>query len=312
MKREKNKSVGRGSELRSLLQGKRILVAPGAFDGLSARLIERAGFPLIYVTGGGIARSMGYPDLGLLTMTEVMMRVRNIVDVTQIPVIADADTGYGNALNVMRTVREFEAVGVTGIHIEDQVTPKKCGHYEGKALISEEEMVKKIEAAIAARRGSDFVIIARTDARAVEGLKKAIRRGRRYAEAGADMIFVEAPQALEEIKEIAESISTPLLINMFKGGKTPLVSIDQLDAWGYRIAIIPSPVQLAAIRGMQKLLEMLRSHGTVESLSDGMVTFQERDEIVELPRFQELERKFLSTSSGTKSWRNSRYGRGKK
>jgi 2-methylisocitrate lyase-like PEP mutase family enzyme len=210
----------RTTQFRRLLEGKAILVAPGAFDGLSARLIEKAGFPLVYVTGGGIARSTGYPDMGLLTMSEVVVRVKNIVDVTEIPVIADADTGYGNALNVIRTVREFETVGVAGIHIEDQITPKKCGHYEGKSLVSEEEMIKKIEAAREARSDPDFVIIARTDARAVEGLEKAIQRGKRYAGAGADMIFVEAPQSVDEIRKIANSISTPLLINMFKGGKT--------------------------------------------------------------------------------------------
>ena len=284
----------RTTQLRTLLKGKGILVAPGAFDGLSARLIERAGFPLIYVTGGGIARSMGYPDMGLITMSEVIIRVKNIVDVTKIPVLGDADTGYGNALNVMRTVREFETVGVAGIHIEDQITPKKCGHYEGKSLISEEEMTKKIEAAIEARTDPDFIIIARTDARAVEGLKNAIRRGRRYAEAGADMIFVEAPQSLEEIKEIANSISVPLLINMFKGGKTPLIPMDELGAMGYRIAIVPSPLQLAAIYAMDHLLKILKREGTIEPFSKSMVSFKERDEIVDLPKFQEWERRFLN------------------
>jgi carboxyvinyl-carboxyphosphonate phosphorylmutase len=284
----------RTTQLRTLLKGKGILVAPGAFDGLSARLIERAGFPLIYVTGGGIARSMGYPDMGLITMSEVIIRVKNIVDVTKIPVLGDADTGYGNALNVMRTVREFETVGVAGIHIEDQITPKKCGHYEGKSLISEEEMTKKIEAAIEARTDPDFIIIARTDARAVEGLKNAIRRGRRYAEAGADMIFVEAPQSLEEIKEIANSISVSLLINMFKGGKTPLIPMDELGAMGYRIAIVPSPLQLAAIYAMDHLLKILKREGTIEPFSESMVSFKERDEIVDLPKFQEWERRFLN------------------
>jgi methylisocitrate lyase len=281
------------TQFRRLLKGKKILVAPGAFDGLSARLIERAGFPLIYVTGGGIARSMGYPDMGLLTMSEVIMRVKNIVEVTNIPVLADADTGYGNALNVMRTVREFETVGAAGIHIEDQITPKKCGHYEGKSLVSEEEMVKKIEAAIEARTDSDFVIIARTDARAVEGLENAIRRGRRYAEAGADMIFVEAPQSVEEIKEIANSIPTPLLINMFKGGKTPLIPMNELEAMGYRVAIVPSPLQLAAIYAMDQLLQILKEEGTIEPFSERMASFKERDEIIDLPKYQELERKFL-------------------
>jgi carboxyvinyl-carboxyphosphonate phosphorylmutase len=285
--------MNKTSKLRNLLEEKRILVAPGAFDGLSARLIEKAGFPLIYATGGGIARSMGYPDMGLLTMSEVIARAKNMVDVTEIPVLADADTGYGNALNVMRTVSEFETIGVAGIHIEDQITPKKCGHYEKKSLISKEEMIKKIEAAVEARRDPDFVIIARTDSRGVESLEKAIERGRRYAEAGADMIFVEAPESEEEIKEIARSISAPLVINMFKGGKTPLVPMNQLEQWGYRIAIVPSSPQLAAIKSMQELLEILREKGTIEPFSQRMATFRERDEIVDHSKFQEWEKKFL-------------------
>jgi len=283
----------RTTQFRRLLKDKKLLVAPGAFDGLSARLIERTGFPLIYVTGGGIARSMGYPDLGLLTMSEVISRVKNIVDVTNIPVLADADTGYGNALNVMRAVREFEAVGVAGIHIEDQVTPKKCGHYEGKSLVPEEEMMKKIEAAREARTDPNFVIIARTDARAVEGLERAIERGKRYAEAGADMIFIEAPQSIDEIKKIAKSIAAPLLINMFKGGKTPLVPMKELEAMGYRVVIVPSPLQLAAVHTMKELLQVLKREGTIESFSERMISFKERDEIVGLPEYEKLERKFL-------------------
>jgi len=283
----------RSKELRKLLKGEKLLVAPGAYDGLSARLVERAGFPLIYVTGGGIARSMGYPDMGLLTMSEVLGRVKNIVDVTSVPVIADADTGYGNAINVTRTVREFASIGVAGSHLEDQVTPKKCGHYEGKLLVTEEEMVKKIEAATESRQDSNFVIIARTDARAVEGLEKAIHREKRYLDAGADMLFIEAPQSIEEIRAIAECLSVPLLINMFKGGKTPLVPMDQLQQWGYRVAIVPSPLQLAAVHAMQKLLAGLKAHGSLEPFSEEMITFRERDEIVDLKKYQEMERKFL-------------------
>lgn len=284
----------RTTQLRNLLEERRLLITPGAFDGLSARLIERAGFSLIYATGGGIARSMGYPDMGLITMNEVLMRIKNMVDVTNIPVFADADTGYGNALNLMRTVREFEATGVGGIHIEDQITPKKCGHYEEKSLISEGEMVKKIEAAREARTDPDFLIVARTDARSVEGFEGAIHRGRRYVEAGADMIFVEAPQTVDEIREIPRLISAPLVINMFMGGKTPLVPMDRLEEWGYRIAIVPSSPQLAAIKAMQELLKVLKEKGTAEPYSERMITFQERDEIVDLQKFKTLEKKFLS------------------
>jgi 2-methylisocitrate lyase-like PEP mutase family enzyme len=283
----------RTTQLRSLLKGGKLLVAPGAFDGLSARLVEKAGFPLIYATGGGIARSMGYPDMGLVTMTEVIGRVKNMVDVTTVPIIADADTGYGNALNLIRAVKEFESAGAAGIHIEDQVTPKKCGHYDGQLLISEEEMVKKIEAALDARSDPDFLIIARTDARAVEGLKGAIMRGKRYAEAGADMLFVEAPRSEEEIREIASKMEIPLLINMFKGGKTPLIPMARLEELGYRVAIVPSSLQLAAIYAMKSLLDEIGLEGTTSGF-ETMVSFKERDDLVDLGFYRDLEKKYLS------------------
>ena len=282
----------RTTQLRNLLKGGKLLVAPGAFDGLSARLVEKAGFPLIYATGGGIARSMGYPDMGLVTMTEVIGRVKNMVDVTTVPIIADADTGYGNALNLIRAVKEFESAGVAGIHIEDQVTPKKCGHYDGQLLISEEEMVKKIEAALDARSDPDFLIIARTDARAVEGLKGAIMRGKRYAEAGVDMLFVEAPRSEEEIREIASKMEIPLLINMFKGGKTPLIPMARLEELGYRVAIVPSSLQLAAIYAMKSLLDVIRLEGTTSGF-ETMVSFKERDDLVDLGFYRDLENKYL-------------------
>jgi carboxyvinyl-carboxyphosphonate phosphorylmutase len=283
----------RTTQLRNLLKSGKLLVAPGAFDGLSARLVEKAGFPLIYATGGGIARSMGYPDMGLVTMTEVIGRVKNMVDVTTVPIIADADTGYGNALNLIRAVKEFESAGAAGIHIEDQVTPKKCGHYDGHLLISEEEMVKKIEAAIDARSDPDFLIIARTDAREVEGLNRAIMRGKLYAAAGADMLFVEAPQSEEEIQEIASKTEIPLLINMFKGGKTPLIPMARLEALGYRVAIVPSSIQLAAIHSMKSLLDVLRLEGTTSGF-ETMVSFKERDDLVDLGFYRDLENKYLS------------------
>ncbi|OGP64929.1 MAG: isocitrate lyase [Deltaproteobacteria bacterium RBG_13_53_10] len=288
----------RTTQLRNLIKGGKLLVAPGAFDGLSARLVEKAGFPLIYATGGGIARSMGYPDMGLVTMTEVIGRVKNMVDVTTVPIIADADTGYGNALNLIRAVKEFESAGAAGIHIEDQVTPKKCGHYDGHLLISEEEMIKKIEAAIDARSDPDFLIIARTDAREVEGLNGAIMRGKLYAAAGADMLFVEAPRSEEEIREIASKIETPLLINMFKGGKTPLIPMARLEELGYRVAIVPSSLHLAAIYAMKSLLDVLRLEGTT-SRFETMVSFKERDDLVDLGFYRDLENKYLSLEEDT-------------
>jgi len=202
-----------GKRLRELIEAPEILILPGAWDGLSAILIEQAGFQGVYVTGGGIARSTGVPDIGLITLHEQVARVKMICEAVSVPVLADADTGYGNAINLMRTVREMEAVGTAGIHIEDQVTPKRCGHYEGKEVVDRREFVKKIEAACAARRDADFVIIARTDARAVMGLAEAIARGQACRKAGADVIFIEAPQTVDEVKRVADAIDAPLLIN---------------------------------------------------------------------------------------------------
>ena len=206
------------TRFRQLLAQPGLIVAPGAYDGLSAKLIEQAGFDVVYATGGGISRSCGYPDIGLLTMTEVLMHLRWIVEATSLPVIGDCDTGYGNALNVMRAVREFERLGVAAFHLEDQITPKRCGHYEGKEVVSCAEMCKKLEAAIEARTDPDLVIIARTDARAMHGLDDAIHRGKEYAKVGADMIFVEAPRDRDELKRVADAIDRPLVANMVRAG----------------------------------------------------------------------------------------------
>jgi len=226
------------ARLRELLAGDRIVVAPGAFDGLSARLVERAGFPAVYATGGGIARSMGLPDLGLLGLTEVVERLLPIVESVGVPVIADADTGYGNVLNVRRTVRAFERAGVAALHLEDQEFPKRCGHLDDKAVISTAEMVRKLRAAREAATDPDLVLIARTDALAVEGLPRALARARAYAEAGADVIFVEAPQTVEQIEVVGRELPMPKLINMFQGGKTPLVPLARLQALGYQVVIL--------------------------------------------------------------------------
>lgn len=282
------------ARLRELLARGGLLVAPGVYDGLSARIAEAAGFEALYVSGGAVARSMGYPDVGLVTLTEMVKRLEEIRAVTRVPLIVDADTGYGNAVNVIRTVRAYERAGAAALHIEDQVEPKRCGHYEGKEVVAEAEMVQKIRAAVAARTDPDLVIIARTDARAVLGLEAAIARARAYAAAGADVIFVEAPQSLEEIERIAREVEAPLLINMFSGGKTPLISPDRLAALGYRIMIVPSDLQRAAIRAMQRAAAVLRRDGHTASLEGEVASFAEREEIVGLPEVQELQRRFLS------------------
>jgi 2-methylisocitrate lyase-like PEP mutase family enzyme len=266
--------------LRKLIASDEIIVAPGVYDGMSARLVQRAGFAAVYATGGGIARSMGYPDLGLLGLTEVADRLSVIVEHAGVPVIADADTGYGNTLNVRRTIREFERAGVAALHLEDQTFPKRCGHLDDKTVVPTGEMVGKLRAARDAASDGDLVLIARTDAIAVEGLDAAIERALAYAEAGADVIFVEAPTSEAQLETIARRVTAPKLLNMFEGGKTPLVPLDRLRALGYRIVIIPSDLQRAAIRAMQDVLTAIRRDGNSRSLADRMATFIEREAIV--------------------------------
>jgi len=266
--------------LRSLIDKKEILLAPGIFDGLSARLVEQAGFKCLYASGGAIARSSGYPDLGLLSVTEVCHRLQQIADVTELPIIADADTGYGNALNTYRTVRLFESAGVSGLHLEDQDFPKRCGHLDNKKIIPAAEMVQKIKAAKDAQNDTDFLLIARTDAIAVEGFESAIDRSHAYLEAGADMIFVEAPQTVEQIHHIAEKISGKKLINMFYGGKTPLVETNELERLGYDVIIIPSDCQRAAMFAMGEVLSVISEHGNSASIANKLMTFNQRETII--------------------------------
>ena len=283
-------------KLKRLLARRQLLIAPGVFDGLSARLVEEAGFEAIYLSGGAVARSMGVPDIGLVTMSEVIERAVQVVTAVKIPVIADADTGYGNALNLVRAVREFERAGVAAIHIEDQVTPKRCGHLEGKEVISLAEMEKKLAAALASRSDPDFMIIGRTDSRAIHGLDDAIQRGKSFAKLGVDAVFVEAPQSEKELETIARSITeVPLMVNMFKGGKTPLLPASRLEEMGFRIAIFPSESQRAAIYAMREALAMLKRDGSTEAMDDRLTTFKERDRIVGLEEWEKLERQYLKS-----------------
>ena len=284
--------------LKRLLQRDKLLVAPGCFDGLSARLVEEAGFEAAYLSGGAVARSMGIPDIGLVTMSETIERACQVVSAVKLPIIADADTGYGNAVNLVRTVREFERAGVAAIHIEDQITPKRCGHLDGKEVISITEMANKLEAALAARTDENFCIIARTDARGVHGLDDAIERARVFAQLGVDAIFVEAPQSEDELAEIPRRLpGVPLLVNVFKGGKTPMLPMKHLQAMGYRIAIYPSETQRAAIHSMRRALTTLKHEGSTESIDDSLTTFKERDKVVGLDDWQKIEKKYLRVDS---------------
>ncbi|MEV5618630.1 isocitrate lyase/PEP mutase family protein [Streptomyces bacillaris] len=268
------------TRLRQMIESDGIHVAPGAYDGLTARLVEESGSELLYVSGGAIARSCGVPDIGLLSLTEVAARIEQMVDVTDLPVIADADTGFGNAVNAVRTLALYERIGVAGMHIEDQTFPKRCGHLDDKSLVSTDEMVRKIQAVSEARTDPDFVLIARTDAIATEGLDAAIERAHAYVEAGADVIFVEAPESVEQIERIAARIPQPKLINMFHGGKTPLVPKERLRELGYRLIIIPSDLQRAVITAVRRTLEAINRDGDSGAVHDAMASFAERERIV--------------------------------
>ncbi|HXP94165.1 MAG TPA: oxaloacetate decarboxylase [Candidatus Binatia bacterium] len=276
--------------LRSAFARGETIVAPGVFDGLSARIVERAGFGAVYASGGAIARSTGVPDLGLLSLAEVVARLEAIVDAVDVPVVADADTGFGGALNVERTVRAFARAGVAALHLEDQTFPKRCGHLDGKSLIPVEEMGEKVRAACEAAGDSGPVIIARTDAIAVEGFEAALERARAYAEAGAEMLFVEAPTTEPQIAEIARRVPGWKLINMFEGGKTPLLSTARLREIGYQLVIIPSDLQRAAIRAMERAAGTIREEGSTAGFSANMSSFAERDALVDTALY--LERGF--------------------
>jgi carboxyvinyl-carboxyphosphonate phosphorylmutase len=282
------------ARLRALLESGQTIVAPGAFDPLSARLVEEAGFPAVYMTGFGTSAALiGRPDVGLLTMTEMAGNAGRIAACVDIPVIADADTGYGNPLNVIRTVQTYEAAGVAGIHIEDQVAPKKCGHMEGKQVIPAEEMVQKVRAAVEARARPEFVIIARTDARAPEGLERALRRGRMYREAGADVVFIEALTSDAEAEEAVRALpGVPLLFNWAEGGKTPPISLERVRALGYRIVIFPISTLLAATAAMRAILQEIARAGTPAAAMHDMPTFAEFVDFIGLPQVREAEQRY--------------------
>ncbi|QRX81779.1 oxaloacetate decarboxylase [Glaciimonas sp. PAMC28666] len=249
----------KASSLKARLANPSMLIVPGAYDGIGARLIEQAGFEAVYMTGAGTSAARGYPDFGLLTMSEMVDNAASMARSVAIPLIADADTGYGNELNVTRTVREYEARGVAGIHIEDQVSPKRCGHLDGKEVISRVEFISKIRAAVEARRTTEFVIIARTDARAMMSLDEAIWRGNAALEAGADMVFLEAMQTLEEVAAVPKAVRGPCLLNVVPGGRTPIFDLREAEAMGYKMAILPGLMLMAAIEAGDAALAQLKA-----------------------------------------------------
>ncbi|MDD2390977.1 MAG: oxaloacetate decarboxylase [Desulfobacterales bacterium] len=281
--------------LRSLILDEGILVMPGVFDSISAILAEKAGFKSIILGGYPTAATrLGKPDLSLVTLTEMVDHVRNIVEAVEIPVFVDGDTGHGELLNVRRTVREFERAGVAGLFIEDQVFPKRCGHMEGKQVIPAEEMVAKIKVALDARIDEDLVIMARTDARAVNGLDDAIRRANLYREAGADLIFVEAPQSVAEMRKIITEVDAPNLSNMVEGGKTPRMDARELAQIGYDVVAFPLSALLSAAHSIAGVFKVLFETGSTEASLDGMMTFSEFNRLLRLESFQNFINRYQS------------------
>lgn len=286
--------MNKGKLIKEYFDRGEILVSPGAFDAMSARIIDKVGFPSVYVTGyGASANLLGKPDIGLLGMKEMVNHVGHISDAVEGAVIADADTGYGNALNVMRTVREFEKAGADAIQLEDQTWPKRCGHMEGKSIIPAKEMVGKIKAAVDARRSEDTLIIARTDAIAVEGYEEAIKRAKMCHEAGADILFVEAPEDSDQLSEIPKSIEDAhFMANMIEGGKTPVKSFNELEEMGYSLVIYPLSTLYIMTKAVKDLMEEMKLNNTPQSKVSEMASFSEFNEIVGLNEIRKKEEKY--------------------
>jgi len=275
--------------LKALLHRRRIVAAPGAFDALSALLIEQAGFEAIYLTGNGQAASMlGLPDVGLITLTEMADRVRCTRAVTSVPLIADADVGYGSLINVRRAMRELEAAGASAVQFEDQVSPKKCGHEPGRKIVAVDEMEQRLHAAVDGRQNPDTLIIARTDARTTHGLAEAIRRGRAYVRAGADVIFVESPETEAELREVAASISAPTLANMVETGRTPYLTAQRLGELGFAIAIYPATAFLAVTHAVGAAMSKLRRDGRMEDLSK-LATLEDYHKVLRFSDYADME-----------------------
>ncbi len=279
--------------LRELMKSEDIIVLPGVYDCLSAKLAEEAGFKAVLITGAGISASLlGYPDFGLISMSEVLNHTRNIVKSVNIPVFADCNTGFGNPINVYRTIKEFENAGVAGLFIEDQVFPKRCGHFDKKQVVSREEMVKKIEAAVDTRIDQDLVIMARCDARAVYGIREAIERANAYVDAGADMVFVEAPETLDELRMIPELAKAPAMVNLVEGGKTPMISVKELSDLGFKFVSFSGSAQKTAIKAMRDLFTTLKATGSLDKAMGNIVSLDDRSQLLNLKKFYEMEVKY--------------------
>lgn len=285
-------ALNKTTQLKKLLLDPEVLIMPGVYDALSAKICEAVGFKALQCTGYGIAASvLGVPDIGLLSMGEMLNQTRNIAQAVNIPIMADGDTGFGNVINVYHTVQRFEQAGAAGINLEDQIFPKRCGHMDGKQVIPLEEMVQKIKAAVKARKDPDFIINARTDAIAVSGVDEAIKRGNAYLEAGADLIFVEAPKEKEDVERVVKSINGPVSINMCDGGKTPFIHVKELESWGVARISVPVAALFASAKAIQQAMVIIRDEGLTPSVNhpDTMFTFKEMTDLVGLPFYRSLE-----------------------
>jgi methylisocitrate lyase len=290
------------NNLKRLLKRKKPLVIPGVFDAISAKIAEKAGFDAMFQTGYGTSATLfGMPDYGFIGSTETVENARRICRAVNVPVIIDADTGYGNALSVWKLVKELESAGASGIFLEDQRWPKRCGHMKGKEVIRKEEYAEKLQAALDARKSKDFIIVSRTDARATEGLDKAIERGLYYKKIGADVIFVEAPKTIGEMKKIGKTIKAPLVANMIEGGATPISSASTLHKMGFKIILYPLSVLFANTFASIQILKELKKSGTTTRLNKNLVNFDEFNNIVELSKFRKLEKKYSTSDKKKKS-----------
>jgi 2-methylisocitrate lyase-like PEP mutase family enzyme len=292
---ENSRMTPRASQLRQILKAGGPGIVPGATDCFTAKLIEQAGFPVVYVTGGGAANAyLGVPDIGLVTLNELAHQAERIADAVSVPVIADCDTGFGGVANVKRTVKLYERAGVAGLHIEDQVFPKRCGHFDGKSVVPVEDMLFRLQAALDARSDPDFLIIARTDSRAVEGFDAAIARARAYLAVGVDAIFVEQPRSIEELRRVGEELSgTVLVANMVERSRTPLLPSDQLREFGFQIILYANAALYLGAYAIRKGLKVLQQAGTTASLLDEMLTFEERQQLIGLREADDYERNLV-------------------
>ena len=291
--KEKWMNKGCNRQLREILRKREAVLLPGASNALTARIIEDLGFKAIYVTGAGITNTfLGVPDVGLISMTELANHVSAIRDVVALPLIVDADTGFGNPLNVTRTIRVLERSGANAIQLEDQEFPKRCGHFSGKSVIASTDMVQKIRAAADARVDPDLVIVARTDALATHGFEDAIERAAAYIEAGADMTFVEAPRTREQIVEIPRRVKAPQFINIVAGGVTPMIALDELKSMGYSMVLYANAALQASVAATQKVLKHLKAHGSLDEVSAELASFEERQRLVGKQHYDALEKKY--------------------